>query len=84
MQLYREQGCYLERIYKWMERVGLENIRAADHGGPRSAAARCYDRFVYSQRFAQHRPLGRARRRPRRRTSSTPLADLTPARMAAE
>ena len=28
IQLYREQGFYLERIYKWMERVGLETIRA--------------------------------------------------------
>jgi len=28
MQLYREEGFYLERIYKWMDRVGLESIRA--------------------------------------------------------
>ena len=27
MQLYREDGWYLERIYKWMARVGLEFIR---------------------------------------------------------
>ena len=28
MQLYREEGWYLERVYKWMDRVGLESIRA--------------------------------------------------------
>jgi nitrite reductase (NADH) large subunit len=26
-QLYREQGRYLERIYKWARRVGLATIR---------------------------------------------------------
>ncbi len=24
-QLYREEGWYLERIYKWMDRVGLDS-----------------------------------------------------------
>jgi nitrite reductase (NADH) large subunit len=48
-QLYREQGFYLERIYKWMARVGLESIRAAvaDPEGRKAL----YDRFAYSQRF---------------------------------
>ena len=27
MQLYREQGRYLERIYKWAKRTGVEQIR---------------------------------------------------------
>ncbi|HEX5006184.1 MAG TPA: nitrite reductase large subunit NirB [Hyphomonadaceae bacterium] len=27
-QLYREEGFYLERIYKWMDRVGLDSIKA--------------------------------------------------------
>ena len=41
VQLYREQGWYLERIYKWMARVGLDTIRAQvveDRDEPR---ARC-------------------------------------------
>src|SRR6218665_836825 len=28
-QLYREQGFYLERIYKWAKRVGIDSIKAA-------------------------------------------------------
>jgi nitrite reductase (NADH) large subunit len=28
VQLYREQARYLERIYKWTKRVGVESIRA--------------------------------------------------------
>ncbi len=54
VQLYREQGWYLERIYKWMARVGLEVIKAAlaDPADRRTL----YDRFSYSQRFARIDP----------------------------
>ena len=48
-QLYREEAWYLERIYKWMDRVGLETIRAAVEDPERRRAL--YDRFAYSQRF---------------------------------
>jgi nitrite reductase (NADH) large subunit len=53
-QLYREQGWYLERIYKWMARVGLESIRAAVEDADQRRAL--YDRFAYSQRFARIDP----------------------------
>ena len=55
MQLYREEGWYLERIYKWMVRVGLDSIRARtlDDADQRRAL---HDRFVYSQSFAQVDP----------------------------
>jgi nitrite reductase (NADH) large subunit len=53
-QLYREQGFYLERIYKWMARVGLESIQAAVVD-PESRKA-LYDRFAYSQRFFRMDP----------------------------
>ena len=55
VQLYREQGRYLERIYKWAKRVGVESIRArivADK--PRRRAL--YDRFVASQVSVQRDP----------------------------
>ncbi|MFZ5671015.1 MAG: nitrite reductase large subunit NirB [Pseudomonadota bacterium] len=54
LQLYREEGWYLERIYKWMARVGLETIRArvVDPNERRAL----YDRFAYSQRFARIDP----------------------------
>src|SRR6185436_10192656 len=49
MQFYRENAWYLERIYKWMERVGLAAIKAQVED-PEARRA-LYDRFAYSQRF---------------------------------
>ena len=54
MQLYREDGWYLERIYKWMARVGLEFIREQTTD-PETRRA-LYDRFVVSQRSARIDP----------------------------
>ncbi|MBI5940859.1 MAG: NAD(P)/FAD-dependent oxidoreductase [Caulobacterales bacterium] len=54
MQLYREDGWYLERIYKWMARVGLEFIRERTTD-PETRRA-LYDRFVISQRSARIDP----------------------------
>ena len=54
-QLYREQGRYLERIYKWARRVGLETIRQQIMNNPDRRRA-LYDRFVFSQTFAQQDP----------------------------
>ncbi|WP_417719627.1 nitrite reductase large subunit NirB [Salipiger sp.] len=54
-QMYREQGFYLERIYKWAERVGHDTIRAAildDTDGRRAL----HDRFVTSQVYSQVDP----------------------------
>ncbi|MBO0664425.1 nitrite reductase large subunit NirB [Jiella sp. MQZ9-1] len=55
VQLYREQGHYLERIYKWLKRVGMDSVRAAivDDLDERR---RYFDRFVHSQAFAQRDP----------------------------
>lgn len=54
-QLYREQGRYLERIYKWAKRVGTPSIKAAviDDLARRRAL---HDRFVESQTYAQVDP----------------------------
>ena len=54
-QLYREQGRYLERIYKWMKRVGADSIRAAVLTDKDRRKA-LYDRFVLSQKTAQVDP----------------------------
>lgn len=55
VQMYREQGRYLERIYKWAKRIGLDEIRRqiVQDGGKRRAY---FDRFVFSQKFAQVDP----------------------------
>lgn len=54
-QMYREQGRYLERIYKWAKRIGIPEIKRQimDDGEKRKAY---FDRFVFSQKFAQVDP----------------------------
>jgi nitrite reductase (NADH) large subunit len=54
-QLYREQGRYLERIYKWMKRVGIPSIKAAVVEDE-TRRKQLFERFVYSQQFAQVDP----------------------------
>ena len=56
VQIYREQGRYLERIYKWIKRVGDRRNPPADHGRSVRSARRSFDRFVFSQHFAQVDP----------------------------
>jgi nitrite reductase (NADH) large subunit len=53
-QLYRERAWYLERIYKWMNRVGIETIRAEIENPERRR--QLYDLFAYSQRFSRIDP----------------------------
>nr|WP_295469662.1 nitrite reductase large subunit NirB [Mesorhizobium sp.] len=54
-QMYREQARYLERIYKWAKRIGYDEIRRQVlHDLPRRRDF--YDRFVFSQKFAQVDP----------------------------
>ncbi|MBD1548566.1 nitrite reductase large subunit NirB [Roseibium aggregatum] len=55
IQMYREQGHYLERIYKWAKRIGYDEVRRQimDDADKRQAY---YDRFVFSQKFAQVDP----------------------------
>ncbi len=54
-QMYREQGRYLERIYKWAKRIGHDEIRRQimTDGEKRKAY---FERFVFSQKFAQVDP----------------------------
>ena len=55
VQMYREQGRYLERIYKWAKRVGTDEIRRQILDDEEKRKAYC-DRFVNSQKFAQVDP----------------------------
>ena len=55
MQLYREEAAYLDRVYKWVEKTGLERLRAVifeDHA-QREAL---YQRFLVSQRAMRRDP----------------------------
>ena len=79
LQLYREEAAYLERVYKWLDRVGLETVqsRVADADQRRAL----YDRFVVSQRDAQVDPWAE-RAAGRDAAEFSPLSP--PALMAAE
>ncbi|SCM67559.1 nitrite reductase large subunit NirB [Donghicola eburneus] len=54
-QMYREQGFYLERIYKWADRVGYDTVKAAIFDDLDSRRA-YNERFIYSQKFSQTDP----------------------------
>ncbi|HEV7435978.1 MAG TPA: nitrite reductase large subunit NirB [Pseudorhizobium sp.] len=54
-QMYREQGRYLERIYKWARRIGLDEIRRQIVTDTDKRKA-YFERFVFSQKFAQVDP----------------------------
>ncbi len=53
-QFYREDAWYGERIHKWMDRIGLEALKAAVEDSDRRKAF--FDRFSHAQQFAQIDP----------------------------
>ena len=55
LQMYREQGHYLERIYKWARRVGSEHIQQqiVESADQRKAYV---DAFEFAQSFVQDDP----------------------------
>jgi len=55
LQLYREEGHYLERTAPWIERVGLAYVkqRVVENEAGRKELA---ERFQYSQKFSQDDP----------------------------
>jgi nitrite reductase (NADH) large subunit len=55
IQLYREQAHYLERTAPWIERVGLDHVKAGLFGDP-DAVRRLAARFRFSQQFMQDDP----------------------------
>jgi nitrite reductase (NADH) large subunit len=54
MQVYREEAWYLERTAPWVERVGIDYVRARLSDSTDRKALR--DRFMQSQRHAQDDP----------------------------
>jgi nitrite reductase (NADH) large subunit len=81
MQLYREQSAYLERVWKWVERYGLDKARAAimdDHDGRRALL----ERFKKSQLAVRRDPWAE-RAAGRELNEFTPLAVLVPIRQVA-
>jgi nitrite reductase (NADH) large subunit len=58
IQLYREQAHYLERTAPWIERVGLDHVKAGLFDEP-DMVKRLAARFRYSQMFCQDDPWAR-------------------------
>ena len=76
VQLYREQAAYLDRLYKWVEKTGLDKVRAAimdDHAGRRAL----FERFQRSQRAVRKDPWAE-RAAGRELHEFMPLAVLNP------
>jgi nitrite reductase (NADH) large subunit len=76
IQLYREEARYLERTAPWIERVGLDAIKAriVDDAEGRAALA---ERFLFSQRFSQDDPWAE-RAAGVRPEHHAPMAAFTP------
>ena len=55
LQLYREQGFYLERIYKWAARVGHDKVRDQIVTND-TLRSELYNKFLCSQQFSQDDP----------------------------
>jgi nitrite reductase (NADH) large subunit len=75
VQLYREQGRYLERVYKWAKRVGSASIKAAVLEDVTKRQA-LYQRFVFAQSFSQKDPW-EERAKGVASHEFRPMADLT-------
>ena len=75
IQLYRENGKYLDRCYKWIEKVGLDWIRAQVVEDADNRAA-LVARFDHSQTIYQRDPWA-ARTEGAGTAEFLPLADLT-------
>ncbi|PYC47645.1 nitrite reductase large subunit [Litorivita pollutaquae] len=74
-QYYRETGYYLERIYKWADRIGYDHIKSVIYDDLEQRAA-YFDRFIFSQKFAQIDPWAE-RVAGAEAHEFAPLADLT-------
>jgi nitrite reductase (NADH) large subunit len=55
VQFYREDAFYLERIYKWLDRIGLPAIAARIVDDPAERRA-LFQRFIEAQRHSQDDP----------------------------
>ncbi|GJL87328.1 MAG: nitrite reductase large subunit [Minwuia thermotolerans] len=55
LQLYREEAHYLDRMHKWLARVGMEHVQEAIVGDADNRMA-LVDRFNFAQQFAQTDP----------------------------
>ena len=80
IQLYREQAHYLERTAPWIERVGLDHVKAQLFDDP-GTVAQLAARFRQSQQFMQDDPWA-ARAAGAERELHQHLAEVRPLELA--
>ena len=75
-QIYRENAKYLDRIYKWLTKVGLDWVKEqiVDDLDNRKALA---ERFALSQSVYRRDPWAEHAQDRTTRAQYAPLADLT-------
>lgn len=76
VQQYREQGYYLERMYKWAKRVGVESIKASIMDDVENRKT-LHERFIFSQKFSQSDPW-EERVKGSEAHEFSPMADFRP------
>jgi nitrite reductase (NADH) large subunit len=76
IQLYREEAHYMERTAPWIERVGLEHVKARILDDADGHKALCH-RFCVSQQFAQGDPWAERVAKERDREEFFPLARVS-------
>lgn len=74
-QYYRETGFYLERIYKWADRLSYDHVKSVIYDDAEQRKT-YYERFLYSQTFAQIDPWAE-RVQGAEAHEFSPLADLS-------
>lgn len=77
LQLYREEGHYLERTAPWIERVGLKYVKERINDDSKGRKE-LYDRFVYSQQFMQDDPWAERVKKEKEFTEFKPMKELSP------
>ena len=75
LQLYREEAAYLERTAPWIERVGVDHVKAriVEDAANRQAL---HARFLYSQEFFQTDPWAEQAKDESLATQFKPLAEV--------
>ena len=76
IQLYREHARYLDRIHKWVAKVGLDWVKERVVDDPAERAALC-ERFEISQSVYRKDPWAEQSTPQYQRDKWSPIADLT-------
>jgi len=75
LQLYREEARYLERTAPWIERVGLDYVKARIVDNPELRGV-LFAKFLHAQKFAQTDPWAEEAASPQAAPKFQPMMEL--------